>query len=157
MENENEDLALLAWREEGRWRLSKLPTGATEDIGLVIDSLRAQQGDGGALALMAIDDEFFIAMRLVGIKMQIALSDVTTALDYEIAAEVLELCDIDNPADDDAQEPVGDLNLFDDLGLDAMEMQLISDDDDLFPDEQIEVIAGRLGFAEELAELLDGM
>ena len=49
MENESRDLALIAWREDGRWRVSKLPTGATNDIGLVLDALRAQQNNGGAL------------------------------------------------------------------------------------------------------------
>ena len=156
MENESRDLALIAWREDGRWRVSKLPTGATNDIGLVLDALRAQQNNGGALAMLSIDDEFIILARLLGINMQMALSDVTTALDYEIAAEVLELGDIEFPVDEDPMEPAGDLNLFSDLGLDEMELRMICEDTDMYPEEQIEIIASRLGFAEELAEMIDG-
>ena len=93
MANETLDFALLAWREDGTWQVSRLPDDALTDIGIVLDALRAQQVDGGALAMMAIDDSFFIAIRQVGERMQMVLSDVMTALDYEIAAEVLELTD----------------------------------------------------------------
>ncbi len=85
----------------GQWRISQLPDEATSDIGLVLDALRAQQVDGGAIALLAIDDQFFIIIRQIGAKMQMVLSDVMAALDYEIAAEVLELSDIEFPAEDD--------------------------------------------------------
>ena len=106
--------------------------------------------------MLSIDDEFIILARLLGVNMQMALSDVTTALDYEIAAEVLELGDIEFPVDEDPMEPAGDLNLFSDLGLDEMELRMICEDTDMYPEEQIEIIANRLGFAEELAEMIDG-
>ena len=78
-----------------------------------------------------------------------------TALDYEIAAEVLELLDIESPADDDADEPAGDLSLLEDLGIDAMELQTICDDGEMYPDEQLEAIARRIGFGEQFTEVLD--
>ena len=83
------------------------------------------------------------------------LSDVMTALDYEIAAEILELLDLDLPAEDDADEPAGDLNIFTDLGLDALELQVICDDDEMFPDEQLEVIARRIGFGDQFVDVID--
>ena len=49
------------------------------------------QGDGGAIAMISVDDSFFILIRQVGERMQIVLSDALMALEYEIAAEVLEL------------------------------------------------------------------
>ena len=149
------EFALLAWRDDGRWRLSQLPDDATSDIGVVLDALRAQQVDGGAMALLAIDDQFFIVIRQIGSRMQMVLSDVMASLDYEIAAEVLELSDIDLPAEDDADEPAGDLNIFADLGLDPMELQMICDDDEMYPDEQLEVIARRVGFGDAFIELID--
>jgi putative tRNA adenosine deaminase-associated protein len=80
------------------------------------------------------------------------------ALDYEIAAEVLELSDIEFPAEDDADEPAGDLNIFTDLGLDAMELQMICDDDDeLYPEEQLEVIARRIGFGDIYSEVIENL
>ena len=149
------EFALLAWRDDGRWRFSQLPDDATSDIGVVLDALRAQQVDGGAMALLAIDDQFFIVIRQIGARMQMVLSDVMASLDYEIAAEVLELSDIDLPAEDDADEPAGDLNIFADLGLDSMELQMICDDDEMYPDEQLEVIARRVGFGDAFIELID--
>jgi len=109
-------------------------------------------------AMMAAGESpnfLMIVIRQIGAKMQMVLSDVMTALDYEIAAEVLELTDIEFPAEDDADEPAGDLNIFTDLGLDAMELQLICDDDEMFPDEQLEVIARRIGFGDEYIDLVE--
>lgn len=149
------EFGLLAWREEGIWTLSQLPEGATEDIGLALDSLNNHQVNGGAIAMLSIDDSFFVLIRQIGERMQMVLSDSMMALDYEIAAEVLELLDLDSPAEDDANEPAGDLNLLQDLGIDAMELQLICDDDELFPDQQLEVIAQRLGFADKYQEIVE--
>ncbi len=155
MENESMEFALLAWRDEGKWRVSQLSDEAISDIGIVLDALRAQQVDGGAIAMLSVDDEFFILIRQIGARMQMVLSDVITSLDYEIAAEVLELLDLELPAEDDADEPAGDLNIFTDLGLDAMELQFICDDDEMFPDEQLEVIARRIGFGDQFIEVID--
>lgn len=155
MENESMEFALLAWRDEGKWRVSQLSDDSTSDIGIVLDALRAQQVDGGAIAMLSVDDQFFILIRQIGARMQMVLSDVISALDYEIAAEVLELLDLEAPAEDDADEPAGDLNIFADLGLDAMELQFICDDDEMFPDEQLEVIARRIGFGDQFIEVID--
>ena len=156
MENEVEDLALLAWREEGTWTITEISSEATSDIGIALDALRAKQVNGGALAFLSVDDAFFILIRQIGMKMQMVLSDVMSALDYEIAAEVLELLDIDLPAEDDSDEPAGDLNLLEDLGIDAMELQAICDDDGMYPDEQLEAIARRIGCGDEFLDALEG-
>lgn len=155
MADEPLEFGLIAWREEGIWTLSLLPDDATEDIGVVLDALRERQVDGGAIAMISVDDAFFVISRQIGDRIQMALSDAMMALEYEIAAEVLELLDIESPAEDDADEPAGDLNLLHDLGLDAMELQLICDDDDLYPDQQLEVIARRLGFGDSFAEVVE--
>lgn len=155
MENEIQDLALLAWRDDGSWLVSELSLEATSDIGIALDSLRAKQVNGGALAFLAVDDAFFIIIRQIGLKMQMVLSDVISALDYEIAAEVLELLDLELPAEDDAAEPAGDLNLLEDLGIDAMELQAICDDAQMYPDEQLEAIARRIGCGDEFLDALD--
>ena len=155
MANETLEFAVIAWREEGKWNLSRLPDDAIQDIGIALDALRAQQVDGGAIAMLAIDDSFFIIIRQIGMKMQMVLSDVMAALDYEIAAEVLELLDIELPSEDDSDEPAGDLNLLEDLGIDAMELQAICDDDEMFPDEQLEAIARRIGCGDEFLEVLE--
>ena len=150
---QTQDFAIEAWHEDGRWSIASLPD--PDDLTHIIDRLKKQQTNGGAVALIAIDDEFFLAIRVLGSHVKYFISDVTCAIDYEVAAEFLDIADIDQPDDEDEPLPAGDLDIFSDLGLHSMELSTICDDADLFPDEQIEAIANRLGFGDELAELLE--
>jgi putative tRNA adenosine deaminase-associated protein len=150
---QTQDFAIEAWHEDGRWSLAALPE--PDDLTHIIERLKTQQTNGGAVALISIDDEFFIAIRVLGSHVKYFLSDITAALDYEVAAEFLEIADIDAPEDEDEPLPTGDLDIFADLGMQHMELATLCDDADLFPDEQIEAIANRLGFGEQLSELLE--
>jgi hypothetical protein len=38
-----------------------------------------------------------------------------------------------------------------------MELQMICDDDELYPEEQLEVIARRIGFGNEFSELVENL
>ncbi|MEY4152620.1 MAG: hypothetical protein RL470_679 [Actinomycetota bacterium] len=142
-----------AWHEDGRWSVAALPD--PDDLTHIIDRLKKQQTNGGAVALIAIDDEFFLAIRVLGTHVKFFISDITCAIDYEVAAEFLDLADIDQPEEEDEPLPAGDLDIFADLGLHSMELSTLCDDADLFPDEQIEAIANRLGFSDQLTELLE--
>jgi putative tRNA adenosine deaminase-associated protein len=126
-----------------------------DDLTHIIDRLKKQQTNGGAVALITIDDEFFLAIRVLGTQVKFFISDISCAIDYEVAAEFLELADLDQPEEDDEPLPAGDLDIFSDLGLHSMELSTLCDDADLFPDEQIEAIANRLGFSDQLTELLE--
>jgi putative tRNA adenosine deaminase-associated protein len=148
-----QDFAIEAWHEDGRWSIASLPD--PDDLTHIIDRLKKQQTNGGAVALIAIDDEFFLAIRVLGTHVKFFISDITCAIDYEVAAEFLDLADLDQPEEDDEPLPAGDLDIFADLGLHSMELSTLCDDADLFPDEQIEAIANRLGFSDQLAELLE--
>ena len=150
---QTEDFAIEAWHEDGRWSIASLPD--PDDLTHIIDRLKKQQTNGGAVALIAIDDEFFLAIRVLGTHVKFFISDVTCAIDYEVAAEFLELADLDQPEEDDEPLPAGDLDIFSDLGMHSMELSTLCDDADLFPDEQIEAIAIRLGFGDALTELLE--
>ena len=147
------DFAIEAWHEDGRWSIASLPD--PDDLTHIIDRLKKQQTNGGAVALITIDDEFFLAIRVLGTHVKFFISDVSCAIDYEVAAEFLELADLDQPDEEDEPLPAGDLDIFSDLGLHSMELSTLCDDADLFPDEQIEAIANRLGFSEQLTELLE--
>jgi len=148
------DFGCIAWHEDGRWNAAILPS--TRDIGSVIDSLKAQQTNGGAIALIAVEDEFVIIARALGDHMQMMISDVTYALDYEVAAELLEVLDLEQPEDEDEPQPGGDLDLLNDLGVSEMELLSILDDSELYPDEQLEAIANRLGFGEQFNQVIEG-
>ena len=150
---QTEDFAIEAWHEDGRWSIASLPD--PDDLTHIVDRLKKQQTNGGAVALIAIDDEFFLAIRVLGTHVKFFISDVTCAIDYEVAAEFLDLADLDQPEEDDEPLPAGDLDIFSDLGMHSMELSTLCDDADLFPDEQIEAIANRLGFGDALTELLE--
>jgi putative tRNA adenosine deaminase-associated protein len=150
---QTQDFAIEAWHEDGRWSIASLPD--PDDLTHIIDRLKKQQTNGGAVALITIDDEFFLAIRVLGTHVKYFISDISCAIDYEVAAEFLELADLDQPEEDDEPLPAGDLDIFSDLGLHSMELSTLCDDADLFPDEQIEAIANRLGFSDQLTELLE--
>ncbi len=147
------DFGLIAWHEDGRWTTSGIAD--TRDIGVIIDSLKAQQTNGGAIAMIAIEDEFVIIARMLGDQMQMMISDVTYALDYDVAAELVEVMDLDFPEEEDEPSPAGDLDLLNDLGVGEMELLTILDDPELYPDEALEAIANRLGFGDQLNRLAE--
>ena len=147
------DIAIAAWHEDGRWSLGLLPDA--HDLPHIIEQLRAQQTNGGAIALLAIDEEFFMIVRVLGSHITMFLSDITCSFDYAVAAEFLKLCDIDEPDADDDPLPAGQLEILADLGMSHMELATLCDDAELFPDEQLEAIAKRLGFGDQFAEILE--
>lgn len=147
------DFGVIAWHEDGRWTLTEIEE--TRDLGHLMDQLKAQRTNGGALALVAIDEEFFIVVRSLGAKMQMMISDATYALEYDIAAEIIEILDLPFPEENDESEPGGDIDLLSDLGMSAMELETLCFDTDLYPDEQIDAIAARLGFGNEFTEMYE--
>jgi putative tRNA adenosine deaminase-associated protein len=148
------DIAVAAWHEDGRWTLGILPD--PNDIAQIITRLKAQQTNGGSIALISIDEEFFILIRVLGTHISLFLSDATAALDYEVAEELLEIADIPVPEDeDDEAGPIGQIEILADLGMSGMEITALCEDEELFPDEQLEAIANRLGFGDQFAELLE--
>ena len=147
------DFGLIAWHEDGRWTASGLVE--TRDIGLLIDSLKAQQTNGGAIAMIAIEDEFVIIARVLGDQMRMMISDVTYALDYDVASDLVEVLDLDFPEEEDEPAPAGDLDLLSDLGVGEMELLTILDDQELYPDEALDAMANRLGFGDQLNKLAE--
>ena len=105
-----------------------------------------------------VDDEFFVIVRPAPAGTRLLLSDATAALDYDIAAEVLEKLDADiGPEDLDDADPFeeGDLGLLSDIGLPEAVLGVIIAELDLYADEQLGRIAREMGFAEELSAVLD--
>ena len=120
--------------------------------------LRELRSAGAVFGLLDIDDEFFVIIRPGPSGTRLLLSDATAALDYDIAAEVLENLDADIEDEDlEDAEPFeeGDLGLLSDIGLPEAVLGVILDETDLYADEQLGRIAREMGFAEELAAVLD--
>ncbi|WP_283139484.1 tRNA adenosine deaminase-associated protein [Rhizohabitans arisaemae] len=154
------DFAVVVYREDERWEAEMLPVALTTDLRGLIHALRQMPGDGGTIGLVAIGDDFFVALRVLGEKTSVFLSDLTAVLDdWPLAHQVLEYLDIPVPDDDDLDQvlPVGDLSIFADLGLDEMELGALSGDLDLYPDEVLASIATRLGFAQPFERAVDAV
>lgn len=147
-----DDIAVAAWHEDGRWTLAQLDD--PHDLEHIIERLKSQRTNGGAIALLAIDEEFFILIRVLGSHVSMFMSDVTCAIDYEVGAKFIELADLPFPEEDDEPLPTGHLDILADLGLNHMEISALCDDAELFPDEQLDAIATRLGFGEEFRQLV---
>ena len=74
------------------------------------------------------------------------LSDVTAADEWELARSAVDDLGLPEPEDEDDQAPAGDLDILGDLGMAAMDMGVLLDDFDLYPDEMLSDVARRLGF-----------
>jgi putative tRNA adenosine deaminase-associated protein len=148
--------ALMVLRVDGEWQVSPLPQALLGDLDGLLEALRQQASDQTPVALVDVEDEFFVALRLdrEG-EPRAILSDVTAAADYDLAADVLDLLGEDTPDDLEDVWPAGELDLFADLGLPEMELGAILDDLDMYPDEMLLAIARRLGFADPLVATVD--
>lgn len=108
------------------------------------------------IGLLGVDDQFFLLLRPSPRGISLLLSDAAAALDYDIAADALDLLRVEPPSEDDEDVwPEGALDILADIGLPAAELQVIVGEVDLYPDEQLQMIAQRCGFADEFAKLLD--
>ena len=145
-----DSLAVVVFREDGAWQSGVLPERVTDDLEGLIAVVRQQPGENGALALVNVADEFFVAVRVRGDDVRLLLSDVTAAVAWDLARQVVARLDLPTPGEDDLEDvwPAGDLSIFGDLGLDEMEMGAVLADVDAYADEMLLAIAARLGFAD---------
>ncbi len=140
------DFALAAYREEGVWQVQEIAHALLEDIDTLAVALRRFPGDGGALGLVAVDEDFFLVARVAGPDVRLLLSDITAADEWEIARSAVEHLGLPLPEDEDEEAPAGDLDILGDLGMNAMDMGVLLDDLDRYPDEMLSDVARRLGF-----------
>jgi putative tRNA adenosine deaminase-associated protein len=86
---------------------------------------------------------------------RLLLSDVTAADEWEIAQSVVEHLGLPLPEEDDDQVPAGDLDILGDLGMNAMDLGALLDDEELYPDEMLSEVARRLGFGPLFDDAVD--
>jgi putative tRNA adenosine deaminase-associated protein len=143
-------------REDGKWRCDAMTADALGELDSAITELRKIRSTGAVFGMLAVDDEFFLLLRPGPGGVSLLLSDAAAALDYDIAADALDLLRVDPPEDDDDELwPEGSLDILADLGLPAPELQVITSEVDLYPDQQLQMIAQRCGFADEFGSVLD--
>ncbi|QWC86634.1 tRNA adenosine deaminase-associated protein [Nocardioidaceae bacterium] len=139
------DLAVVAYREDEVWQVEELEPELVLDFETLTKQLRRRSADDGAIAMVAYDEDFLLVVRVRGARVQVLLSDVTAALEWDVARGALEALGEDLPDEDDDPETVGDVDLLEDLGLTESDVDEILDDEDLFPDEMIAGIAVEIG------------
>ena len=146
--NVDDSYAVVVYREDGAWQAGLLPERLVEDLEGLVAALRQQPGEGGSIGLVDIADEFFVALRVRGSDVRMLLSDVTAAVAWDLARQVVDRLQISIPAEDELEDvwPAGDMSIFDDLGLDEMELGAVLADVDAYADEMLTTIAQRLGF-----------
>jgi putative tRNA adenosine deaminase-associated protein len=143
---EGVDFAVAAYREEGVWQVVELVHDVLIDVPTLSGALRRFPGDGGAIGMVAVDEDFFVIVRVAGPQVRILLSDITAAEEWELARSAVAELGLPEPEDEDEQAPAGDLDILGDLGMGAMDMGVLLDDLDLYPDEMLSDIARKLGF-----------
>ena len=151
MGRDTEDtVAIVVFREDGAWHSGVLPARVGDDLDGLVAIARQQPGENGAIALVNVADEFFVVVRVRGDDVRLLLSDVTAAVAWDLARQVVSRLGVDVPGEDDLEDvwPAGDLTIFADLGLDEMELGAVLADLDAYADEMLLKIAARLGFAD---------
>src|SRR6476620_3377244 len=143
-------------REDGKWRCGPMRAASLNSLTAAETELREIRSAGAVFGLLDVDDEFFVVLRPAPSGTRLLLSDATAAIDYDIAADVLEALNVEVPdIDPDELDDIdpweeGDLSLLSDLGLPEPVLAVITSETDLYPDEQLGMIAQRLGFTTEL-------
>jgi putative tRNA adenosine deaminase-associated protein len=129
------------------------------DLDGLIQVLRQQPGDGGAIGLVNVADEYFVVLRVRDNDVRLMLSDMTAAVSWDLAAQVVQRLGLETPRGDDIEEiwPAGDVGIFSDLGLDELELGVMLGDLDAYADEMLVSVADRLGFADEYDRALEAV
>lgn len=141
------DIVAALYREDGEPSGLALPVELANDLDALIDALRRVPGDAGAIGLVSIEDDFFVFVRVRGPLIQVLLSDSIAANDWPIARDVADYLGAEIPDDEDDSEPIGDLDLFTDVGLPEIDLEAMCSDLDTEPLETVEGIVERIGFS----------
>lgn len=154
MAEDDVDFAVAAYRDEGEWQVVELHPRIGEDADDLSEALARFPSDVGVIGLVSMNDDFFVILRRSGTVVRGMLSDFTAVTDWPLASGVVELLDLADPEDPDEPQPVGDLELISDLGMPALDLGVLCDDDDLFPEDILRDVAERLGFGAEFDAVL---
>jgi putative tRNA adenosine deaminase-associated protein len=144
------DFAVAAWREDGLWQVELLPPRTGESLEMLVNALRAQPGEGGVLGLVSVAEEFFLLVRVLGEEVHLLVSDVYAAEEWPLGNDALDRLGIPSPEEDESDDvqPGGDLRVVEDFGVGPVDIELLLEDVDMWPDEQLASIAARIGFGE---------
>lgn len=150
------DFVVAAYREDGEVVVTALAKSLANDLDELITQLSRLPGDGGAMGFVSLDEEIFVLVRARGQHVQVLLSDDSAAGDYPIARDVADYLGInDIPEEDEDSEPMGDLDIFADLGVSSFDMSLFCDVGDATTDTQLGSLADQLKIGERFRTVVE--
>ena len=91
------DYALVAFLEDGDWKVQDIASPAFESVESLSHALRQVSGPQGAVGMVAVDEDFFVLVRVSGSTTRVLLSDVTAAEEWELAHSVVEFLGLPPP------------------------------------------------------------
>lgn len=148
--------ALGVMQEGGSWQITRLEDSALTSLDDAARQVRALRTEGASFGLVDVDHEYFVILRPGPSGMRLMLSDATASLDYDLAADVLDELNVEVPdlSDEELEDTdpwgEGDMGILEDLGLPAGVLEIIVSETDLYADEQLQSVAERMGYGEEL-------
>ncbi|WP_045877119.1 tRNA adenosine deaminase-associated protein [Pseudofrankia sp. DC12] len=158
--------AIAIAREDDRWRAFDLDPTELEDLDALTDAMR-DLGDGLVVAFVEEDDEYLAIIRIDEDTSdpRVFLSDRrvlgTSGLAKALLADALPL-PAPRGGDDDEDEdeavmlhaqPIGDLDLLDDLGTTAEALVALIAEEGMLPGDVVAAISERAGAGEILDEV----
>ncbi|HJC28245.1 MAG TPA: tRNA adenosine deaminase-associated protein [Candidatus Dietzia intestinipullorum] len=155
-------VALGVSQDGGDWQIARLTPSALTSLEDAARQVRSLRTEGASFGLVDVDDEFFVILRPGPSGMRLMLSDATAALDYDLAADVLDELNVEAPdlSDEELEDTdpwgEGDMGILEDLGLPSGVLEIIVSETDLYADEQLQSVAERMGFADQLDRHLPG-
>ncbi|AKK02112.1 tRNA adenosine deaminase-associated protein [Corynebacterium epidermidicanis] len=152
--NDEQSFAVTVTAIDGKWRVAEFDDSLA-DIDTSIKAVRSLRAEGVSFAMLCIDDDYLALARPTPTGVKLLISDATAALEDDFAASILDKLGAEYPSEGDGPYAEGDFDMFEDLGLNEQVLSVICDDEEAWASEQILAIAEELGFAEQLADLLD--
>lgn len=143
------DFLLAAYLEEGRWQVESLPLHLAQDLDALVRVLRERPGDSGALALISVDEDFFVIVRVSATDVRYLLSDVTAATEWPLARAVVQSLGLPLPEDEEQVQPAGDLGILSDFGIESIAIAAVCDQIDLYPEDMLSQLTDQMGFGGE--------
>ena len=154
MAEDEADYVLAAYRDDDEWNIAELKASLGHDIEELSEALGRLRHDD-VVGMVSVNEDYVVLMRRTDGETRVLLSDVTAVSDSDLAVDIADLLDLPDPDDEDEPVPGGDLELLSDLGVTAADLTDLCTDDEISPDEFLLDIAERIGFADELEDVLE--
>jgi len=155
-EEDEIDLVVALYREDGKPAAMALPKDLANDFDEFVGQLRRVPGEAGTLGVVVIDSDFFVLVRVRGKKVEVLLSDSVAANDWPIARDAADYLGEDFPDDEEDAGPVGDFDMFADAGLSEFDLERLCADLDADPADLVGEIVGKIGFGPAYKKVASG-